>query len=188
MAHTRKQKLAALAEEIRGCPKCPLCESRTCAVPGDGKASVQAMLIGEAPGEEEDESGHPFVGAAGRYLDHVLEEVGLDRDGFFITNVVKCRPPENRKPRKGEVEVCTTSYLFEQIDLVDPKVIMLLGSTALTYLLDIKSIKAARERVIESEGRRYLVTYHPASRFYRKDLGERIKADFARLKEELEKA
>lgn len=187
MARTRKQKLEALAEEICGCPQCPLCKSRTHAVPGDGKASVQAMLIGEAPGEEEDESGHPFVGAAGRYLDHVLEEVGLDRKNFFITNVVKCRPPENRKPRKGEVEVCTSNYLSEQIELVDPKVIMLLGSTAATHLLGLKSIKAARDRIVEAEGRRYLVTYHPASRFYRKDLGEKIKADFARLKEELEK-
>ncbi|MBV9959983.1 MAG: uracil-DNA glycosylase, partial [Acidobacteria bacterium] len=86
-------RLEELAEQIRVCIKCPLCESRTNAVPGDGKLSSKFMIIAEAPGREEDESGHPFVGAAGRYLDHVLEGTGLDRGDFFITNTVKCRPP-----------------------------------------------------------------------------------------------
>jgi uracil-DNA glycosylase family 4 len=98
--------LEALAAQIRICTKCPLHESRTLAVPGDGKPSAKVMIIGEAPGREEDESGHPFVGSAGRYLDHVLEGTGLDRDDFFITNIVKCRPPKNRAPKRNEVDTC----------------------------------------------------------------------------------
>src|SRR3954469_4516297 len=122
----RAGKLEELAAEIRVCTKCPLWESRTLAVPGDGPARARVMIIGEALGREEDESGHPFVGATGRFLDHVLEGTGIDRKDFFITNTVKCRPPKNRTPRKLEVETCTSNYLFEQIALVNPRLIVLL--------------------------------------------------------------
>jgi DNA polymerase len=91
-----------LAAQIRVCTRCALCESRTNAVPGDGKLSAKVMIIGEAPGKEEDETGLPFVGAAGRFLDQVLEGTSLDRRGFFITNTVKCRPPKNRAPKKED--------------------------------------------------------------------------------------
>src|SRR5690242_6391800 len=118
MAKSKKaRRLDELAEQIRVCTKCPLLESRTLAVPGDGKYTSKVMIIGEAPGREEDESGHPFVGSAGRYLDHVLEGTGIDRGDFFITNTVKCRPPKNRTPQSNEVETCTSNYLFEQIEL-----------------------------------------------------------------------
>src|SRR5919202_2193812 len=101
-------RLEELADQIRVCMKCPLHESRTIAVPGDGKTDAKVMIIGEAPGREEDESGHPFVGSAGRYLDHVLEGTVIERGDFFITNTVKCRPPKNRTPRSKEVETCTS--------------------------------------------------------------------------------
>ena len=104
-------KLEAMAAQIRACTKCPLHQSRTLAVPGAGKASAKIMLIGEGPGREEDESGHPFVGAAGRFLDQVLEGTGIDRSDLFITNIVKCRPPQNRTPKVSEVETCTSNYL-----------------------------------------------------------------------------
>jgi len=156
-------------------------------VPGDGKASARVMLIGEAPGREEDETGHPFVGAAGRFLDQVLEGTGIDRGDLFITNIVKCRPPNNRPPRVGEVETCTSSYLFEQIELIDPALIVLLGGVAAKKMLGVKSVNEARGRVIERDGRRYLVGYHPAVRFYREDLGEKVKEDFALLKRVLKK-
>ena len=178
----RAKRLDELAAEIRVCTKCPLWESRTLAVPGDGRLNARVMIIGEAPGREEDESGHPFVGAAGRFLDHVLEGTGLDRSDFFITNTVKCRPPKNRTPRKLEVETCTSNYLFEQIELVNPKLIMLLGLVAAKRVLGVKSINEARGRVINQEGRKYLVGYHPAVRFYREDLGEKVKEDFALLR------
>ncbi len=183
----RGKRLEELAAQIRVCTKCPLWESRTNAVPGDGKPDAKVMIIGEAPGREEDESGHPFVGAAGRFLDHVLEGTGLDRSDFFITNTVKCRPPKNRTPRKLEIETCTSNYLFEQIELVNPKLIMLLGLVAAKRVLGVKSINEARGRVIEHEGRTYLVGYHPAVRFYREDLGLKVKEDFALLRRLLKK-
>ena len=188
MARTKKAKrLEELAAQIRVCTRCPLWESRTQAVPGDGRTAAKVMIVGEAPGREEDESGHPFVGAAGRFLDHVLEGTGLDRTDFFITNTVKCRPPRNRTPKKLEVDTCTSNYLFEQIELVNPRLVMLLGGVAAKKLLGVKSVNEARGRVIEHEGRRYLVGYHPAVRFYREDLGAKVKEDFALLKRELKK-
>ena len=180
-------RLEALAAQIRVCTKCPLCQSRTLAVPGDGKTSARVMLIGEAPGREEDETGHPFVGAAGRFLDHVLEGTGINRDDLFITNIVKCRPPNNRTPRAGEVETCTSNYLFEQIELINPALIMLLGGVAAKKMLGVKSVNEARGRLIEREGRNYIVGYHPAVRFYREDLGEKVMEDFALLKRVLKK-
>ena len=183
----RGARLEELAAQIRVCTLCPLCESRTLAVPGDGQPSSKVMIIGEAPGREEDESGHPFVGSAGRYLDHVLEGTGLDRTDFFITNTVKCRPPKNRTPKRLEVDTCTSNYLFEQVELVNPKLIVLLGAVAAKKLLGVKSINEARGRVIEHEGRKYLVGYHPAVRFYREDLGQKVKEDFALLKREVKK-
>ena len=188
MAKSKKaRRLDELAAQIRVCTKCPLWESRTLAVPGDGKYTSKVMIIAEAPGREEDESGHPFVGSAGRYLDHVLEGTGIDRSDFFITNTVKCRPPKNRTPKRGEVEICTSNYLFEQIELIDPKLRVLLGGVAAKKVLGVKSINDARGRVHERDGRKYLVGYHPAVRFYREDLGLKVKEDFARLKRELKK-
>jgi DNA polymerase len=180
-------RLESLAAQIRVCTKCPLCQSRTLAVPGDGKASARVMLIGEAPGREEDETGHPFVGAAGRFLDQVLEGTGIDRNDLFITNIVKCRPPNNRTPRVGEVNTCASNYLFEQIELINPALIVLLGGVAAKKMLGVKSINEARGRLIERDGRQYLVGYHPAVRFYREDLGEKVKEDFALLKRVLKK-
>jgi DNA polymerase len=180
-------RLEVLAAQIRVCTKCPLCQSRTLAVPGDGMATARVMLIGEAPGREEDESGHPFVGAAGRFLDQVLEGAGINRDDLFITNIVKCRPPNNRAPRVGEVETCTSNYLFEQIEIINPALIVLLGGVAAKKMLGVKSLNEARGRVIERDGRQYLVGYHPAVRFYREDLSEKVKEDFALLKRVLKK-
>jgi uracil-DNA glycosylase len=145
------------------------------------------MIIAEAPGKDEDETGLPFVGAAGRYLDKVLEGTGLERTDFFITNTVKCRPPKNRTPKAIEVGTCTANYLFEQIELIDPELVMLLGGVAVKAVLGLKSVNEVRGRLIEHEGRRYIVGYHPAVRFYREDLGEKVKEDFALLKRELKK-
>ena len=188
MAKSSKSKrLDELAAKIRVCTLCPLHESRTNAVPGDGKYSSKVMIIGEAPGKEEDETGQPFVGSAGRFLNHVLEGTGIKREDLFITNIVKCRPPKNRNPRRLEIDTCTSNYLFEQIELIDPKLIMLLGLIAAKTLIGAKSVGEVRGRVIEHGGRRYIVGYHPAVRFYREDLGEKVKEDFQLLKEQLKK-
>ncbi len=183
----RAARLEELAEQIRVCIKCPLHESRTIAVPGDGKSTAKVMIIGEAPGKDEDASGHPFVGAAGRFLNSVLEGTGIDRNDLFITNIVKCRPPKNRTPKRLEIETCTSNYLFEQIELVNPKLIMLLGGVAAKKLLGVKTINEARGKVIERDGRKYIVGYHPAVRFYREDLADKVREDFALLKREIRK-
>jgi len=183
----RAQRLEDLAAEIRVCVKCPLHASRTCAVQGDGRLTARLMIIGEAPGKDEDLSGHPFVGASGKFLNSVLEGTGMARDDFFVTNTVKCRPPKNRTPKKLEVDTCTANYLFEQIELINPKLIMLLGGVAAKKLLGVKSVNEARGRVIEHESRRYIVGYHPAVRFYREDMAEKVREDFALLKREIQK-
>ena len=181
----RKLRLEELAAQIRVCVRCPLHKSRTLAVPGDGPASARFMIIGEAPGKDEDKTGQPFVGSAGRYLDHVLEGTGLSRQDFFITNIVKCRPPVNRTPKVDEVATCTSNYLFGQIELIDPTLILVLGLVAVKTLLGFKSVEEARGKVLEVNGRRYLASYHPAVRFYREDLGLKIKEDFGRFKREI---
>ena len=188
MAKSKKaRRLDELAAQIRVCTRCPLHESRTHAVPGDGKYNARVMIIAEAPGKDEDETGKPFVGSAGRYLDHVLEGTGLDRGDFFITNTVKCRPPRNRTPKAIETGTCESNYLFEQMELIDPALVMLLGGVAAKTVLGLKSVNEARGRVVEHEGRRFIIGYHPAVRFYREDLGEKVKEDFALLKRELKK-
>jgi len=188
MAKTRRaQRLEELAAQIKVCVKCPLHESRTNAVPGDGRADAKLMIIGEAPGKDEDLSGHPFVGASGKFLNSMLEGTGIERADFFVTNTVKCRPPKNRTPKTLEVNTCTSNYLFEQIELINPRLIMLLGGVAAKKLLGVKSVNEARGRVIEHEGRRYIVGYHPAVRFYREDLAEKVREDFALLKSEIQK-
>lgn len=180
--------LEDLAQRIRVCTECPLHASRTVAVPGEGKSDATIMIIGEAPGKQEDQTGRPFVGSSGKYLDHVIAGTEFDRADFFITNTVKCRPPANRTPKAHEVETCTSLYLFKQIELIHPKLILLLGGVAVKKVLGLKSVEEARGKVIERDGRKYLASYHPAVRFYRADLAEKIKEDFALLRRELEKA
>src|SRR5262252_732283 len=169
------ERLEALATQIRSCVQCPLHATRTKAVPGEGTPSARVMLIGEAPGRDEDQRGQPFVGAAGRFLDEVLAGSGVDRRDLFITNTVKCRPENNRPPRKREVDTCTSLYLFEQITLVNPTLIVLLGSVAARKLLGVRSVNEARGRLIEHNQRKYLVGYHPAASFYRDDVAEYVR-------------
>jgi DNA polymerase len=176
-----------LAAQIRVCTRCPLCRSRTLAVPGEGNTTAPVMIIGEGPGSSEDRTGRPFVGNAGRYLDHVLEGSGFDRSHFFITNIVKCRPPSNRTPKAGEIETCTSLYLNRQIEQIDPKLILLLGSVAVKKMLGARNVEEVRGKIIEQRGRRYLASYHPAVRFYREDLAQKIKLDFTLLMKELKR-
>ena len=179
--------LERLAAQIRVCTRCPLCQSRTLAVPGEGRSNAPVMVIGEGPGSSEDKTGRPFVGNAGRYLDHVLEGSGFDRSDFFITNIVKCRPPSNRTPRTEEIETCTSLYLNEQIKQVGPRLVLLLGSVAVKKMLGAKSVEEVRGKIIEREGRKFLASYHPAVRFYREDLAQKIKLDFALMMKELKR-
>lgn len=151
-----------LIKEVRTCRRCKLHRDRKNAVFGDGSFEANLMLIGEAPGEKEDELGLPFVGAAGKELDIILELAGIDRKEIFITNVVKCRPAGNRNPKTDEIAACNR-YLREQIKIIDPKVIILLGNVAL-YLVTgvIGGITKSRGKKMEYFSRTVIPSFHPA--------------------------
>jgi DNA polymerase len=140
-----------------------LATGRTKAVPGEGPYNARIMLVGEAPGREEDLKGRPFVGRAGRLLNSVLEPIGIPRKHVFITNIVKCRPPKNRQPTKRERDTCKEAYLQRQIDVIRPKLVVLLGRTAAQALLGAESLKRVRGRVVRRGRVEYLCTYHPAA-------------------------
>jgi uracil-DNA glycosylase family 4 len=155
--------LQAVADMIAGCPRCSLAESRTRTVPGEGNPKAKLMLVGEGPGATEDQTGRPFVGQAGQLLDKILESIGMPRETVFIANIVKCRPPQNRKPLPDEIAACLP-YLRRQIELVKPDVIMALGGTAAEGLLGVKKgLGELRNKVHRYNGIPLIVTYHPAA-------------------------
>lgn len=151
-----------LIKEVRNCTKCKLHENRSNAVFGDGSFNADLMIVGEAPGEKEDELGLPFVGAAGKELDIILELAEINRKEIFITNVVKCRPPGNRNPKNDEITACN-GYLREQIKIIDPRAIILLGNVAL-YLVTgvIGGITKNRGKKMEYFSRTVIPSFHPA--------------------------
>jgi uracil-DNA glycosylase family 4 len=155
--------LDAVAQRIRTTHCCGLCPGRTNAVPGEGNPSAQLMFIGEGPGATEDALGRPFVGQAGKLLDEIIQAIGLRREDVYITNIVKCRPPQNRKPLPDEIAACMP-YLHRQIALIRPKVIVALGGTAGEAMLDArKSLGELRGKVHSYGGIPLIVTYHPAA-------------------------
>ncbi len=169
--------LGKTADAIRRCTLCRLHASRTNAVPGDGPLDADVVLIGEAPGREEDASGRPFVGSAGKILDRALRAARLPRGSVFITNVVKCRPPANRAPRADEMETCRP-YLMTQVATVRPKVLVTLGSTALRGLLGSgMDLREARRKPLVFEGVPVVATYHPAAVLYNRRLEGTIRTD-----------
>lgn len=155
--------LEALAVEVRSCHLCPLAKGRTNAVPGEGSGQSKIVLVGEAPGREEDLSGRPFVGRGGRVLRSALGSVGVASAQVYISNVVKCRPPKNRLPTRSEIDICRGAYLSREIELVDPDLVVLLGRTAARALLGVDSLGSVRGKVVKMKGRRYLSAYHPAA-------------------------
>lgn len=155
--------LEDIAKAVRHCNKCPLCEGRANTVPGEGHPTARLMLVGEGPGATEDETGRPFVGKAGELLTSILGSIDLPRESVFIANVVKCRPPSNRKPLPDEMAACLP-YLERQIALVQPAVLVALGGTAAEALLATKqSLGNLRGRVHSYHGIPLVVTYHPAA-------------------------
>lgn len=155
--------LEALANVVRTCTRCRLSETRTHAVPGEGNPEADFMCVGEGPGATEDETGRPFVGAAGQLLDQILGAIELPRESVFIANIVKCRPPQNRKPLPDEAAACLP-YLHRQIALVKPKVLLALGGTAAEHLLGVKkSLGDLRNQVHRYGDIPLVVTYHPAA-------------------------
>ncbi|MGQ0797128.1 MAG: uracil-DNA glycosylase family protein [Methanobacteriota archaeon] len=177
----RREALDRLAAEIRACTRCRLHAERTVAVPGEGPLDAGVVVVGEAPGRQEDAAGRPFVGSAGKVLDAALSSAGLARDDAFVTNVVKCRPPTNRRPRSDEVEACRP-YLLAQIELVRPKVLVTLGATGLAALLGSGvEVKDARARTNHALGLPLVATYHPAAVLYSRRLERDLAKDLRKV-------
>lgn len=152
-----------LEKSIINCKKCKLCTNRNNIVFGQGNKNADIMFIGEGPGADEDRLGIPFVGKAGKLMDSAFEGIGINRADVYIANIVKCRPPSNRVPEADEAEACL-DYLRNQVILVKPKIIVLLGSTALKNILGKEhSITSSRGKWIEKKGIYYMSTWHPAA-------------------------
>jgi DNA polymerase len=176
---------AELYERIRGCTLCPLSATRTLAVPGEGPLNAEVMFIGEAPGANEDRQGRPFVGAAGSFLSELLAAAGLAREDVYICNVLKCRPPGNRDPLPNEIDACR-DYLDEQIDLIDPLIIVTLGRFSMARYFPRQAISRVHGQVREVAGRYYVPMYHPAAALHQGNLKAVMLRDFSRLGDLLE--
>src|SRR5690606_2983003 len=185
MADERDEALAVIAAEVRGCTLCDLHLSRTKAVPGAGNNRADIMFIGEGPGFHEDRQGLPFVGRSGDYLNELLKMVGLTRNDVFITNVVKCRPPENRDPLPVEIATCKP-YLDQQINLIDPLVIVTLGRYSMARYFPGGKITQIHGKPKIENGRAYIPLFHPATVLRNPDLRKAMEADFKRIPVTLE--
>ncbi len=186
-ADTRRQQLVDFWHELQDCQKCPLAEGRTQVVFGTGNADSDLMFVGEAPGFHEDRQGKPFVGQAGKLLDKLLAEIGLERKQCFIANVLKCRPPGNRDPRPDEIDACK-DHLLKQIELIQPKVICTLGNFAtklLTGRPDGITKVHGTPQTHEIAGQTLFLypIFHPAAALYTPAMLEQLRADFGRIPE-----
>ncbi len=173
--------LREVHERVCECTLCPLCRSRTRAVPGEGAVDAEMMFVGEGPGYDEDQQGRPFVGAAGRLLNQQLSAIGLKRTAVFITNIVKCRPPGNRDPEQAEIDACR-DYLLAQIAIIKPKVLCTLGRIAAHSLIDPKlSISREHGKARTISGIIHLPIYHPAAALHQASVIEALEGDFRQL-------
>ncbi|MEM2214747.1 MAG: type-4 uracil-DNA glycosylase [Candidatus Nezhaarchaeales archaeon] len=188
MENERVRILEEVAREVASCRKCRLWSSRMKPVPGQGDVYADVMLVGEAPGYNEDVEGRPFVGAAGKFLDKLLEMAGFRRDEVFITNILKCRPPGNRDPLPDEVDACTP-YLDKQVAVIKPKLIVCLGRYSTNYILLKGGVKTYRGRISTVRGQVFKInfedlsllvvpTYHPAAGLYNPKLKNMLINDF----------
>jgi DNA polymerase len=184
-AGERRDQLKAVYEEARVCVACQLHQTRTQVVFGAGNADADLMFVGEAPGANEDRMGLPFVGQAGKLLDRLLAEIGLERRDVFICNTLKCRPPDNRDPQPHEIATCQ-GYLFRQLELIEPTVVCTLGNFATKLLrgdtTGISRLHGQPEvRTVGPRTVRLLPLYHPAAALYTPSNLETLRADFAKI-------
>jgi DNA polymerase len=185
----RRDLLKAVYDEAKGCVRCPLHQTRTTVVFGAGNADAELMFVGEAPGANEDKQGLPFVGQAGKLLDKLLGEIGMERKEVWVCNVLKCRPPGNRDPLPGEIESCQP-YLWRQVELIEPTVICTLGNFSTKLLrgdpTGISRLHGTPEvRVVGGRAVRLYPLFHPAAALYTPRMLETLRADFQRLPEVL---
>ena len=173
--------LAEIREEVSTCKACSLCEGRTNVVFGEGNPHARVMIIGEAPGKNEDLQGKPFVGAAGKFLDELLEVAGLKREDVFIANVLKCRPPSNRNPKPEEIEACAT-FLRQQTQTISPDIIVTLGNFATQFILRT-GVGITHLRGTVQRAGRFLVlpVFHPAAAIYDRSKRDVLLSDFERV-------
>jgi uracil-DNA glycosylase family 4 len=180
-------ELESLAAEISRCTRCLLHRGRTKAVPGVGPSNAEIMFIGEAPGFHEDQQGLPFVGAAGNFLDELLESIGLKRQEVFIANVIKCRPPGNRDPLPEEIEACKP-YLDRQIELIQPKLVVTLGRFSMARAFPKARISRIHGQPRKIGGVIYYPMYHPAAALHQPSLRRTVEEDMRRIPELIEQA
>ena len=172
--------LQQVAAEVNGCTRCPLARGRTRAVPGEGAPQADIMFIGEGPGFHEDQSGRPFVGAAGNFLEELLAGIGLTREQVYITNVVKCRPPGNRDPEPQEIRACS-DYLERQIELINPKVIVTLGRFSMARWFPSARISRIHGQARQVGSRLIVPFFHPAAALHQPSLRQAVEEDFGKL-------
>lgn len=177
--------LAEVAKRILVCPDCPLSRSRTRAVPGEGAENARVFFIGEGPGWHEDQTGRPFVGPAGKFLDELIVSAGLKRADVFITNVVKCRPPGNRDPMPDEIEACR-KYLDRQLEIIEPKAIVTLGRHSMERFFPGESISKVHGTWRRHNDLVCFAMYHPAAALHQQSLKATIQADILKLPKLLE--
>ncbi len=173
-------ELTQLHHEIKTCKKCQLFKGTKQSVPGEGPADARIMFIGEAPGWNEDQQGRPFVGAAGQFLDHLINSIGLKREEVYITNVVKHRPPDNREPLPGEIEACRP-WLDRQIEIIRPKVIVTLGRYSMARFFPDKTISKVHGTAVKKDGVLYFAMYHPAAALHQGNLRATLEADMLKI-------
>jgi uracil-DNA glycosylase len=179
-------ELEQLYRRVANCTDCGLCNTRTQAVPGEGPADAEVMFVGEGPGFHEDQQARPFVGPAGRLLEDLLASAGLRRSDVYITNVVKCRPPNNRDPLPAEVDACR-AYLEQQIAFIQPKLIVTLGRYSLSWFFPRDSISKVHGHLRRQNDTYYLHMYHPAAALHAGNLRKTIEDDFRKIPQALEK-
>lgn len=179
--------LAQISRTVQDCKRCPLHQSRTRAVAGEGTAPADIMLIGEGPGFYEDKQARPFVGASGKFLTQLLADIGYKRTDVFIANVVKCRPPNNRDPQPEELEACH-DYLERQIAVVDPKVIVTLGRYSMQRYFPGASISKIHGQPKRVGNRLIVPMFHPAAALHQPKWRPQVEADFARLPQFIKEA
>jgi DNA polymerase len=174
-------RLDALRASVATCKLCPLCEGRTNTVFGEGDIHARVMIVGEAPGKNEDLQGSPFVGAAGKNLNALLQIAGIDRNDVFIANVLKCRPPDNRNPKVEEIQACAP-YLREQTRIVNPQVIVTLGNFATKFILKTdRGITELRGKPVRTGRFLVLPMFHPAAAIYDRSKQAALEQDFKAL-------
>ena len=179
-------KLKELNNQILKCEKCKLYKTRINVVVGEGNSRADIMFIGEAPGRKEDESGLPFVGSAGKILDELIQSIGLQRSDIYIANVVKCRPPKNRDPLPEEIDSCR-EWLDRQVEIIKPKLIVLLGRHSMDRFLPNRKISIDHGKPKRLDGQVYYPVYHPAATIYRKQVLEDLQKDFLKIPKILDK-